>query len=75
LTGKPPVICLKDLAFKWSLYPVSELLQSEPETVIQKVQMLCNETKGLPYILSGGYEIPAAVSDEVFQAFCNATGK
>ncbi len=58
--------------FKGNLDPVAEILQASPEDVHNRALDRIKKAKGLRYILSGGCEIPAGVSDDVFAAFCNA---
>ncbi|MCL2352638.1 MAG: uroporphyrinogen decarboxylase family protein [Firmicutes bacterium] len=63
-------------AFKGNLDPVGDILQAKaPEEVCEKARNLVRLAKGKKYMLSAGCEIPAAVSDEVFAAFCAAAGK
>ena len=60
-------------AFKGNLDPVGDILQAKaPEDVYEKAKQLIRQAEGTKYILSAGCEIPAAVSDEVFAAFCAA---
>ena len=58
--------------FKGNLNPVADLMQATPEQCRQRARSCIERARGLPYMLSAGCEIPAAVSDEVFRAFCEA---
>jgi MtaA/CmuA family methyltransferase len=58
--------------FKGNLDPVAEMMQSTPEKCQARCMELMRQAQGLPYMLSAGCEIPAATSDEVFRAFCEA---
>ena len=62
----------KGLAFKGNINPISDMLQATPEECLNKALSCIKTAKGYNYILSGGCEIPAEVSDEVFIAFCNS---
>lgn len=58
--------------YKGNLNPVEDMLQATPETC-QRAALDCLKlASGSAYILSAGCEVPAAVSDEVFKAFCQA---
>ena len=57
---------------KGNLDPVADLLQSTPEACSAKAVRCIETCAGIPYMLSPGCEVPAAVSDEVFEAFCRA---
>lgn len=59
-------------AFKGNLDPVADLLQSTPEAAQSKAMDCLRLARGRRYMLSAGCEIPAAVSDAVFRAFCEA---
>lgn len=59
-------------AFKGNLDPVGDLLHSSPQQCAARCAELLERAKGLQYMLSAGCEIPAAVSDDVFQVFCDA---
>jgi MtaA/CmuA family methyltransferase len=58
--------------FKGNLDPVADLLQATPEQCQARALECIRIAEGSPYMLSAGCEIPAAVSDEVFRAFCAA---
>ncbi len=58
--------------FKGNLDPVAEILQACVEDVHNRAVERIEKAAGLRYILSGGCEIPAGVSDDVFAAFCDA---
>ena len=62
----------KDIAFKGNLDPVEGMLLSHPEEIYRQATAMIKEAKGLRYMLCAGCEIPAAVSDEAFMAFCQA---
>jgi len=57
---------------KGNLDPVRHLLQASPETCQQAALTCIEQASSSRYMLSAGCEIPAGVSDEVFQAFCRA---
>lgn len=59
-----------DKAMKGNLDPVGDLLFSSPDECTMKIKHLKQQAKGYKYMLSPGCEIPAAVSNEVFAAFC-----
>jgi MtaA/CmuA family methyltransferase len=60
------------MAFKGNLDPVADMLQSDPGRCRAKA-MRCIEAAGSTrYMLSAGCEVPAAVTDAVFEAFCSA---
>ena len=60
---------------KGNLDPVRDLLQADPHTC-QQAAVACMQTaqqaQNARYMLSAGCEIPAGVSDEVFDAFCQS---
>ena len=58
--------------FKGNLNPVADMLQASPEECGRRARACVERAKGLPFMLSAGCEIPAGVSDAVFQAFCDA---
>lgn len=58
--------------FKGNLNPVSEILQATPQACEQSARRCLQIASGTRYMLSAGCEIPAAVPDEVFKAFCEA---
>lgn len=58
--------------FKGNLDPVADLLQSTPEACQAAALDCLRRAQGARYMLSAGCEVPAAVSDEVFLAFCQA---
>jgi MtaA/CmuA family methyltransferase len=60
------------ICFKGNLDPVADLLQATPEQCLARSQECIRKARGSRYMLSAGCEIPAAVSDEVFRAFCEA---
>ncbi len=61
-----------DKAFKGNLDPVSDLLQASPEQCYELAGRLIKIAKDKKYMLSAGCEVPAAVSNETFGAFCRA---
>lgn len=66
-------ICGKsNKAYKGNLNPVSDMLQSTPEECSKKAKKCIQLAKNTKYILSAGCEVPAEVTDEVFEAFCSA---
>jgi MtaA/CmuA family methyltransferase len=60
------------LCFKGNLDPVSEMMQSTPLACAARCRDLMGQAKGLRYMLSPGCEVPAATTDEVFEAFCRS---
>lgn len=58
--------------FKGNLDPVKDMLQATPETCGARAMECLRLAHGARYMLSPGCEVPAAVTDEVFQAFCEA---
>jgi MtaA/CmuA family methyltransferase len=56
--------------FKGNLNPVADLMQSDAVTCRARAEECLRLAQGGRYMLSAGCEIPAAVSDEVFLAFC-----
>ena len=58
--------------FKGNADPVRDLLNSTPEKAAAKGRALIQRAKGLPFMLSAGCEIPAAVPDEVYFAFADS---
>ena len=58
--------------FKGNLDPVADMLQASPETCAARAMECLRLAQGARYMLSPGCEVPAAVTDEVFQAFCKA---
>jgi MtaA/CmuA family methyltransferase len=58
--------------YKGNLDPVQHLLQADPETCEQAAWQCLQAARGSRYMLSAGCEIPAAVPDAVFRAFCNS---
>lgn len=63
------------LAFKGNIDPVEDMLFATPEECEKKIMNLIKKAQGKKYMVSAGCEIPADVSDEVFEAFCNASEK
>ncbi len=58
--------------FKGNLDPVVDVLQATPEECSRKARACVRIAGGGPYMLSAGCEIPAEVSDKVFEAFCRS---
>jgi uroporphyrinogen decarboxylase len=58
--------------FKGNLNPVADLMQTTPEACRAQCRERVAAAKGAAYMLSAGCEIPAGVSDAVFEAFCSA---
>jgi MtaA/CmuA family methyltransferase len=64
-----------DKCFKGNIDPVEDMLQATPDEC-EKRSLECIEIgAGKRYMLSAGCEVPAAVSDDVFHAFCQAPEK
>jgi MtaA/CmuA family methyltransferase len=61
--------------FKGNLNPVADMMQATPETCQQKALECLRLAQGSRYMLSAGCEVPAAVRDNVFHAFCEAPQK
>ena len=61
--------------FKGNLDPVSDLLQSTAQRCADRCSEVLRRADGLRFMLSAGCEIPAAVQDDVFRAFCEAPQK
>jgi len=61
--------------FKGNLHPVADLLESTPERCQQAAFDRLQRARGLRYMLGAGCEVPAAVSDEVFSAFCQTPAR
>ena len=60
------------VCFKGNLDPVVEVLQATAAECERRALELIRAARGTRYMLSAGCEIPAAVPDEVFTAFCRA---
>lgn len=60
-----------DICFKGNLHPVDDFLDASPGECRAKALELIRRAGDRKYMLSGGCEIPAGVSDEVFRAFCS----
>ena len=60
------------ICFKGNLHPVEDFLDSSPAECRAKALDRIRRAGDRKYMLSGGCEIPAEVSDEVFRAFCTA---
>jgi MtaA/CmuA family methyltransferase len=63
------------ICFKGNLDPVSEVLQATAGQCEASALGRIALASGRRYMLSAGCEIPAAVSEEVFRAFCDAPKK
>ncbi len=59
--------------FKGNLDPVADMLQASPEHCAAAARRCLQTAAGARYMLSAGCEVPAATTDEVFQAFCEAS--
>lgn len=59
-------------AYKGNLDPVADILQASPVQCQSKAIEAIKIAEGSRYMLSAGCEIPAATSDDVFRAFCEA---
>jgi MtaA/CmuA family methyltransferase len=60
------------VCFKGNLDPVADMLQATPDTCAARAAECLRLARGTRYMLSPGCEVPAATSDEVFHAFCEA---
>ena len=58
--------------FKGNLDPVGDMLQASAEECSQVAARCLQLAQGSRYMLSAGCEVPAAVTDAVFKAFCQA---
>ncbi len=58
--------------FKGNLDPVADMLQATPEGCQQLARERLRTAAGKAYMLSAGCEVPAAVTDDVFRAFCQS---
>jgi len=58
--------------FKGNMDPVADMMRSTPEQCEKRAHRCLSIAQGAAYMLSPGCEVPAATSDEVFRAFCNA---
>lgn len=59
-------------SYKGNLDPVADMLQASPEQCRERCLDRLAKAAGTRFMLSAGCEIPAGVTDEVFQAFCDA---
>jgi MtaA/CmuA family methyltransferase len=59
-------------SFKGNLDPVEDMLNSTPEACEAKAHELIRLASTPYYMLSAGCEIPSAIDDAVFSAFCHA---
>ena len=62
----------RGLCFKGNLDPVHEMMEATPEQCERECFDRIRRAGNRPYMLSAGCEIPAAISDETFSAFCRA---
>jgi MtaA/CmuA family methyltransferase len=62
-------------AYKGNLNPVTDMLYATPEACQQRALECLRIARGSSYMLSPGCEVPAAVTDEVFSAFCESVSK
>ena len=62
----------RGVCFKGNIDPVADMMQATPEECASQCYERLRLAKGLPYMLSPGCEVPAATSDDVFRAFCEA---
>jgi uroporphyrinogen-III decarboxylase len=60
------------VCFKGNLNPVTDFMGITAEKCRDRCLGLLHKTRGYQYMLSAGCEIPASVTDEVFEAFCRA---
>jgi MtaA/CmuA family methyltransferase len=61
--------------FKGNLDPVGDMLQASAQECTRAALRCLRLAQGSRYMLSAGCEVPAAVTDEVFRAFCQAPQK
>jgi MtaA/CmuA family methyltransferase len=61
-----------DLAFKGNIDPVADMLFATPDECGAKIKKCVQEAEGKKYAISAGCEVPAAVTDDVFIAFCDS---
>ena len=61
-----------NICYKGNLDPVSDFLQATPEECQQRALERLRLAEGTRFMLSAGCEVPAAVTDEVLLAFCQA---
>lgn len=62
----------RGIPFKGNADPVRDLMNATPEQARNKGLELIEKTRGLPFMLSPGCEIPANTSDETYFAFADA---
>jgi len=58
--------------FKGNIDPVADMLHVTADACRETCRQRVREADGLRFMLSPGCEVPAAVRDDVLQAFCNA---
>jgi MtaA/CmuA family methyltransferase len=61
--------------YKGNLNPVADMLQASPASCEQSALHCLQTAHGSAFMLSAGCEVPAGVTDEVFEAFCQAPAK
>jgi MtaA/CmuA family methyltransferase len=61
-----------NVAFKGNIDPVADMLFATPEECKTKIKKCVKDAEGKKYAISAGCEVPAAVTDDVFIAFCDA---
>jgi len=61
--------------YKGNLNPVADMLQASPASCAQSALHCLQTAVGSAYMLSAGCEVPAGVTDDVFEAFCQAPVK
>jgi MtaA/CmuA family methyltransferase len=59
-------------AFKGNIDPVADMLFATPQQCAAAARRCMEAARGMQFMLSPGCEVPAAVSDEVFRAFCSS---
>jgi MtaA/CmuA family methyltransferase len=64
-----------DVCFKGNLDPVADIMQATGQQCRQKAMDCIKKAKDKKFMLSAGCEVPAGVSDEVFEAFCKSPQK
>lgn len=61
--------------YKGNLNPVADMLQASPASCEQLAMRCLQTAQGSAFMLSAGCEVPAGVTDEVFEAFCQSPVK
>jgi MtaA/CmuA family methyltransferase len=61
-----------NVAYKGNINPVADMMQAPPEECQQRTLECLRLAEGTRFMTSAGCEVPAATSDEVLAAFCDA---